>query len=188
MNGRPYHSAANRRAGAARGFTVVEMMFAIGIGSLVLAGVVTSYIFSVKGFSALSNYGEIQADGRRALDWFARDLRNGIAISSAISNKVVVALPKTVSSTAIVTATNLVTHEYKTGAWYRTDGAGVKTMLATNVSRLTFSSYDAAGNVTTQASRVVSVQVDAYLLKRTISKVQSSDFLSARLRMRNTAK
>jgi prepilin-type N-terminal cleavage/methylation domain-containing protein len=169
------------------GFTLVEMLFTLAIGTFVVAGIMTSYIFCVKGFRALSNYNEMQADGRRALDWFSRDLRAGIAVTSCTSNQLVVSLPAAVNSQGQVTVTNQVTHAWQGGRWYRTVSTnGQSTLLAENVLQITFSLYDAAGNVTTQINQAVSVQVDAVLMKTVLSKQQSADLLSARLRLRNT--
>lgn len=170
------------------GFTLTEIMFTLAIGSFVMAGVMTSYVFCMRGFRGLSNYGEIQQDGRSALDWFARDLRPGLAVSSCTSNRLVVLLPATVDANAKVTVTNQVTHLGSGSRWYRSDtvsGGGTR-CLADNVTQLSFSMFDAAGNSTTQATAAVSVQVDAVLQKRTRDKNQTSDFLSARLRMRNS--
>ena len=68
LNPQPHYPAGSRR-----GFTLVEMLFTLGIGSLILTGVLTSYIISVRGFRGLSNYIEMEASRRQSLDWFARD-------------------------------------------------------------------------------------------------------------------
>lgn len=169
-----------------RGFTLMEMLFTMAIGSFILTGIITTYVFSVRGFRALSNYNELQSSGRRSMDWFARDIRASIAVSTYLTNKVVVLIPSAVNSNGVVTATNTVTHTLLNGAWRRTTAAGGNKMLSTNVTTLAFSIYDQAGTVTTQATQAVSIQVDAILTKSVKNKTQSSEFLSARFRMRNT--
>src|ERR1039457_6484946 len=140
------------------GFTLVEMLFTLAIGTFIITGVMTSYIFTVKGFYGLSNYNEIQADGRRGLDWFAHDLRAGMAVVSCTSNQLIAILPTTVGSNGQVIASNQVTHVYQSGGWYRINGAtGQNTLLAKNITQLTFTLYDATGNVTTQVSHAASV-------------------------------
>lgn len=178
-------SSTHRRRPQPGGYTLVEVLITLALGSFILTGILTSYVFSVRAFSRLSNYNEIQAAGRQSLDWFARDIRAGIQISSCTATQVVVLLPQTVSSSGVVTATNTVTHKIKSGVWYRNSG-GVSKPLTTNVTSLAFSLYDQAGNVTTQVSQAVSVQVDAFLTKSVQNKNQTTDFLSARYRMRNT--
>jgi Tfp pilus assembly protein PilW len=178
---RRHHSLFSRG-----GFTLTEIMFTLAIGSFVVIGIVTSYVFSLRAFRSLSNYNTMHAEGRQSLDWFARDVRAAMAVSSCTSNRVVVLIPSAINYAGVVTATNVITHNIVTGTWHRTDSAGVIKQLATSVSYMTFSLYDQAGNVTTQAGPAVSVQVDAFLTNSVQSKSQSSDFLSARYRMRNT--
>ena len=164
----------------------MEVMFAVAIGTFILAAVLTSYIFSVKGFSSLSNYAQIQSDDRQALDWFGMDMQAGIGVSSFTSNRLVAILPKTVNNTGNITATNLITHVYQSGMWYRINGAGATNVLARNVSQVTFYLYDTSGNVVTQASQAVRAQVDLVLTNKVDSRSQSTDCMSARYRMRNT--
>jgi len=176
----------NRQWLSQAGFTLVEILFAMGISAFILAGVMTSYVFTVKGFRSLSNYNEIEADGRRALDWFARDLRAGMAIASCTSNQLIAVLPTTVGPDGQVTTSNQVSYVYQSGSLNRIHaGTGQTTLLAENVTQLTFSLYDVAGNVTTQTSHAASVQIHAVLQKNVQGKNQTTDFLSARLRMRN---
>ena len=168
------------------GFTLTEILFSLAIGSFVMAGALTSYVFCTRGFRGLSNYGEIQEDGRFALECFARDLRPGLAVSSCASNRLVVLLPAVVNVYGKVTVTNQVTHSKSGSQWYRSDTFSGKTKpLADNVTQLSFRMFDAAGNSTTQTAAAVSVQVSVVLQKRTVSKYQTSEFLSAQLRMRN---
>jgi hypothetical protein len=95
-------------------------------------------------------------------------------------------LPTTVGPDGQVTTSNQVSYVYQSGSLNRIDaGTGQTTLLAENVAQLTFNLYDVAGNDTTQASRAVSVQVHAVLQKNVQGKNQTTDFLSARLRMRN---
>ena len=169
-----------------RGFTLVELLFTMAVTSLMLVAVLTTYIFSVRSFGALSNYNELQAEGRKSLDWFARDIRAGLAVSTCLSNQVVVLLPKTVDSSGVVTATNTVTHVVQNRTWYRTDGTGASKRMGDDVAAITFRLYDQAGNQTMQVGQAVSVQVDALLTKNVQSKYQNSNILSARYRMRNT--
>ncbi len=173
------------RRDARGGFTVIEITFATAIAAFILTGVMTSYVFSVKGFRGLANYNQMQADGRSAVDWLSRDLRFGLGISSWRSNSLVVLLPAGVNSAGIVTSTNSVTHTIQGAAWYRVNSNGTRKQLATNVSSLAFSLYDQAGNLTTQTNRAVSVQVNAFLIQTVQNSTQTVECLSARYRMRN---
>ncbi len=175
----------HRRQAAQAGFTLMESLFATAIAAFVLAGLITSYIFSVKGFRGLANYNQMQEDGRWAVEWLSHDLRFALGISSWSSNSVVVLLPSAINSAGAVTSTDIVTHTLENAAWYRMDANGTTKELATNVNSLAFSLYDQAGNLTTQASQAVSVQVNAFLSQTFLNSTQTVECVSARYRMRN---
>jgi prepilin-type N-terminal cleavage/methylation domain-containing protein len=184
------HPTLHNRLGRplpSRGFTLTEIMFATAIGSVMMIGIITSYIFSLKGFRALSNYTQLNAESRIAMDWFSRDARMGMAVSSFSSNQIVLVVPTAFSSTnGLITASNFVTHAFSPQGWYRTvAGTGKTSLLATSVTAVAFRMYDRVDVVTTQATQAVSVQVTAQLSKTILSQRQSQQVLSARLRMRN---
>lgn len=183
---RQTYPSIRRRFRDRDGLTLTETLLALAIGSVLVAGVMTSYVFTLKGFRGLSNYNENQAYGRRGLDWFSLDMRMGMGVASCTSNRIVAILPSAVDASGNVTASNLIAHVHQDAAWYRINEAtGQSRLLATNVVLMSFGLYDDDGNVTTQANRAVSVRVDALLQKSVLSKTQASDFLSATWRMRN---
>lgn len=168
------------------GFTLAEMLMATAISAIVLGGITTTYLMSIKGFVAMSNYAQIHADGRIAVDRFARDIRAVYSITSCSSSNLVVVVPTAFSSSGGVLSNKTVTYSVSAGALYRADSAtGSKDMLATNIYQLTFSLYDKVGNATAVLSTAKGVQLDIKLRKYTMSQAQSEDFLSARLDMRN---
>lgn len=174
------------RRNARHGFTLTEIMFTLAIGSFVTTGVLTSYVFSVKGFRGLSNYNEMHQAGRRALDWFARDMRVALRIASYGTNQVVAVLPTAFDSSGNVTSSNSVTHTLSGGRWTRISGnTGATTLLAEDVDWLNFGLLDAAGNTTTQANRAVTIRIDAHLSKRVVNTAQTEELLSAGYRLRN---
>jgi prepilin-type N-terminal cleavage/methylation domain-containing protein len=174
----------NRTLNFRGGFTLIEMMTATAIGSIVLVAVVTSYIFSVKGFRALSAYAQTRADGRMALDLFSCDVRGGSAISSCTTSQVTLVLPTAFDASGNATASNLVSHSFSNGAWYRTVGAGSSKLVATNVASLSFTLYDASNGLA-QVSSAVAIQVEVILLQQSRNLTQSEDIVSARFHLRN---
>ena len=74
------------------GFTLVELMVGIALGSLLLLGVVSMYLFSLKSFTSMSNYTELNAGNRYASDIVTRDLRSASGVTSATSQKLVLRL------------------------------------------------------------------------------------------------
>jgi len=168
------------------GFTLPEMMIGMTIGSMLLAGVLTTYIYLMKGFQAVANYREIHAGGRKAVDIFAKDVRAVSAITTFNSGSLTVSIPTNFTSSGTVLGTKTVTYVYRNSALYRTDSStGNTDMLATNIYSLTWMLYDHIGSNTTLTSTAKGISIDVKLRKFVISQIQSEDYLSARLDMRN---
>lgn len=175
-NRRPHHG----------GFTLLEAMMAMSIGAITTAAAVTTYIYSVKAFQAISNYAQIHGDGRLAIDQFARDMRAVYQVVSVNQSNLVVKIPVVFSNTGGVTSNKTVTYSLSGGKLYRTDSSlsGSK-LLAENIHELTFTPYDRALQTNNVLSVMKGIQVDIKLRKYVISQIQSEDYLSARLDMRN---
>ena len=73
MSCRPTHYF--RRARSIRGFKLIEFMIAVSIGSLVLAMVMSLYIFGLRSFGAIGNYTLMDSNSRQALDLMLREIR-----------------------------------------------------------------------------------------------------------------
>ena len=74
---KPTHSnlsSIRRRPGA--GFTLIELMVATTLGTLVLASVVMLTIFSARSFAAMGNYIDLDRKSRNAVDALTREIRN----------------------------------------------------------------------------------------------------------------
>jgi prepilin-type N-terminal cleavage/methylation domain-containing protein len=182
------HLARLERLTRPGGFTLTELMITSAIGSITLAAILTTYVFSLKSFQAISNYSEIHAAGRKAVDHFSRDIRavNNIASFNAASY-LRVTIPTNFAANGAITGVKTITYSYNNGALYRTDSStGTTSMLATNIYQLSFTLYDKLGNPTSVPANAKGIQVDIRLRKFVISQIQSEDFLSARLDMRNT--
>lgn len=63
------------RAVLRRGWTLPEMMVAVGIGTLILVSVTTVYVFMKRTLDATINYEELDRQSRNALDLMAADIR-----------------------------------------------------------------------------------------------------------------
>jgi prepilin-type N-terminal cleavage/methylation domain-containing protein len=66
-----------------RGFTVVEMVIGVAIGSLLLAALATLYVFSMRSFAAMANYSDLNQKSRYASDIISRDIRSAHNVISA---------------------------------------------------------------------------------------------------------
>ena len=186
MNKREHFGLLRRMTGGVAGFTLSEVMVASALGAILLVGIMTTYLFSIKSFLAVNNYAQIHSDGRSAIDQFARDMRSvNSVVSFATNGPLVVTIPTNFVGATPLTKT--ATYTYSGSALYRSDSSTGKTsLLATNVYYVCFSLYDKYGNNTNVTSCARSVQVDIKLRKSVANLPQTEDYLSARLDMRNT--
>ncbi len=66
---------ANARRARSRGMTLVELMVAMGVGSIVLAALMALTFFSARSFAAVTNYVDLDARSRNALDKMSQEIR-----------------------------------------------------------------------------------------------------------------
>jgi prepilin-type N-terminal cleavage/methylation domain-containing protein len=57
------------------GLTLLELMIAMGIGGIVLAGLASLMFYTGRSFAALANYVDLDAYSRNALDTMSREIR-----------------------------------------------------------------------------------------------------------------
>lgn len=176
----------NPRRDGRSGFTLTETMVALTIGAFIMAAVMTTYIMSIRSFQSLANYWEIHAAGRRAVDRFSSDIRAVSSITSLTTSNIVCVVPTAFNSQGVATTSKTVGYYLSGGTFYRTDSTvtGAK-KLASNIYLITFKLYDKLGNVTTSKDIAKSIQLDIKLRKYAANQIQSEDYLSARLVMRN---
>lgn len=169
-------------------YTLVEVLVAAAVGAIVLAAISTTYIISLRGFRAVSNYAEIHADGRLAVNKFSRDMRAVNDIASFSSSYLRATIPTNFTASGAVAGVKTITYSYNSGCLYRTDSSvlgGSPLLITTNIQSFGMTMFDRAGNATTLASNARGIQLDMTLRKRVVSQQQTEDFISARLVMRN---
>jgi prepilin-type N-terminal cleavage/methylation domain-containing protein len=73
--------AVRKKRGA--GFTLVEILVALGLSSIVMLGVFSSYIFIARHLVRLSNQQAAEVTGRRILNYFAKDMAEATGIDTS---------------------------------------------------------------------------------------------------------
>lgn len=71
-----------------QGLSLVEMMIAVGVFSVVSIAVMTLFLFSIRSFGQLVNYAELDAENRRAVDLLTREIRQAqhvVGFSNGVS-------------------------------------------------------------------------------------------------------
>src|SRR5437867_3608693 len=68
-------------------FTFLEVLVAVGIGSVLLAAVGTLAMFTARSFVAAGNYADLDRASRKALDIMSREVRQCLALTAYTTNK-----------------------------------------------------------------------------------------------------
>jgi len=177
------------RKRARGGFTLVEVLVSAGISAFIVAGVLTTVLFLGRSGKNIQNYNDMEAEARKALEYFAEDTRQASAINWNDTTSVTL----TVNSTAI-------TYAYNAGnkTFTRKVGTADAKAIVTKVVTFSFSAYPIAGDVAfplgTQAERLaaskgtkllqVSLEATRDDNTRTVAGA-SNTVLSARFILRN---
>src|SRR5437867_3969553 len=82
------HSLARGRRSCG-GATLVELMTAIGIGSISMAAISTVLWYLFRSFVAMGNYADLDKASRSALDQMSRDIRRASYLVSSATNQLV---------------------------------------------------------------------------------------------------
>src|SRR5437879_3477117 len=67
------------------GWTLIELMLAIGVGTLVLGSVGSVMVFMNRTLDATANYAELDRQSRAALDTMVQDIRQAGALTNFTS-------------------------------------------------------------------------------------------------------
>ena len=67
--------------------TLVEVMIATGIGTLILAAAGSLMVYNARSLAALSNYADLERYSRGAVDSLSRDIRQATNMLSAVTQK-----------------------------------------------------------------------------------------------------
>jgi hypothetical protein len=71
----------------AAGFTLVEYLIGLGVGSLVLLAVANLSLYSGRSFAGLANYADLNASSLLAIDTMTRDIRQAGGLTAFTTNK-----------------------------------------------------------------------------------------------------
>ena len=69
-----------RTRSSRKAFTLLELLVAIGVGSILLVAVMSLAFFSARSFAALTNYVDLDNHSRNALDVMTREIRQADAL------------------------------------------------------------------------------------------------------------
>jgi len=144
-----------KRSKLRAGFTLVEVMIAASIGSMVLAGVLSTFLMLVRSGVRTSNYSVMEAETRRAFEQLGIDARMANNFVSNFTNGVITSFTLTIPSQDL-TAQRQVTYGFDSTTdstnkkLYYVPGSDPavttgRLILVSKVTGLTFLRYDGTG-------------------------------------------
>ncbi len=164
-----------------RGFTLAEVMIAVFVTTLLMAGLGQTFILMQKNFLSLGNYVDFSANARKTLELFGRDMRMTATVYTATSTEVDVDI-------MTPTGTQGVNYTYDPVAdtFSRTVG-GQTTVLLKDCAALRLTYYTITDSVTTSLGSIKKVQLDA-ITRRFVQNIENTDMIiTATYMMRNRA-
>lgn len=179
------HSAGRRRRGVRPGFTITEIMIAMGVFSLVVMGVVASQVFSMRLFNITSTRLAASDSARKVLNAVRYDILSSKMLyvgngSSAGFTNIPGAGPRQGNALQIypTTDTNLFILYYldaSTGALCRvtSSNTAVQVVAPYLTNQIAFDAEDFAGNILTndQNNRVIRMVLDFYQWEAPVAQV-----------------
>src|SRR5579862_7857570 len=70
------------------GWTLIEILVACAISTLVMASLMVVTVFTLRSFMAVGNYGTLNQSSRYALDLMSRDIRNAAGLTAGTTNNI----------------------------------------------------------------------------------------------------
>jgi Tfp pilus assembly protein PilW len=131
-----------QRRVAAAGFTLVEVLMGAALSGMILAGVLSTFLFLARSGMNVQNYNDMESQARKALEFFAEDVRQ----ASSISWTSTTSLTLTVNTVPIV-----YTYDDTSKIFSRTIGSDTKSLL-TGITSFQFKGYSITGTEITNFS------------------------------------
>jgi Tfp pilus assembly protein PilW len=179
-----FTAKVNRRA--RRAFTLAEIMIGAALGSMVLAGVLTSYSLLLRSGTSAANYSTMESQTRRAFEQLGIDARMASNLTWNSETSVTLTVPNNYTSNG-----NKVTYAYdSTNKWFSLvpgDGS-VSTgrlILVREVVSVTFTRYTRDSSVATTDSATKRLQLSINVRRSAGGSAVTENIASASFTLRN---
>ena len=146
---KPHPSSRTLRLARRDGWTLIQMVVAAGLSTMVIAAIMALFLFGLYSFDAMSNYAQMDTRSRQSVDLMLREIRqaNLVVGSQTNTNSTVLTFANTNASPAI-TNTFTWTKDTRLLTWNQT-GQSTRTLL-TGCSSWSYTFYlrsaDSNGN------------------------------------------
>lgn len=154
------------------GLTLVEVMVAMTLLGLLIAAVLSSFIFIVRGERSLANYTTMNAEARGMLELLGRDAKSAVNVTNFTATSLTLLVPVNTAG-----ATAEVTYEFDaaTDSLVRESG-GTTTTLVADVSEFAFRYLNSNNTVTTSLAELKQVQLSLRIM-RSVSRAATSQYV-----------
>ncbi len=172
--------------GRSRGFTMTELIVALSLGTIIIAGSITAYLFLGRNLTRLVNIQQQEVKGRRTLKMFTEDVSSAISLTTCTDSLIVLTKPTAgASSTVTYTYTS---GAGSTGTFSRTESGTTQTLL-TNLTTFDFTYYNEANstisNSTPQSVKTIEFTFTSAVGTAASGTLASYTTISPRVVMRN---
>jgi prepilin-type N-terminal cleavage/methylation domain-containing protein len=151
----------SKRPAGRRGFTLVEVMIAASLGTMVLAGVMSTFLMLGRSGANVANYSMMEAQSRRALEEFSQDLRMASGITWNSTSSITLTIPNNYTPTL-----GIVTYSYDSASETfnrsprdSSSAAGTTTTLINNVVSFSYARFDRINNASTADTTTKRIQL-----------------------------
>lgn len=177
----------------ARGFTLVEIMAATSLSSIVLSGVLSSFVLLGQNSYNAANYSVMESESRRALERFTEEARMADNITWNSGSSVTLSVTGASGSYVVTYAYNSATSGATAQSFYRqmgTPGSGNPPLvLVRKVSEFAFRRYKVINGADFTASNDLEtkqLQITLRTVRTGVTTVSATNsVLSARVVLRN---
>lgn len=162
-----------------RGFSLVEVMIAVFITTLISIGITQSFILLSRNFMSVGNYVDLSAQSRYSLEVFGRDMRMTARVYKVTSTEIDVDI-------MTPSGAENVSYVYDSAArqFVRISSVG-KQVILHNCDELELNYFTILDSPTTTLSSIKKVQLSA-VTRRHVQNIENTDHLiTATYMMRN---
>lgn len=204
-------STPSTRPADRRGFTLVEVLIGFALASIILTGVMTTFLMMTRTGVLAQNYTELEAEARKALETFSREARMAYDVGSYSSTSVTLKIPDTTENrTGNVTTSGAYSVTYtfdRANSLFKRTGPPITnpsgtvstTTLVTNVKQIGTQDYiryfrydntgyqdGSAGQTATSTTEIKQIELNFIAQRSSTTVATATDkVLSARFILRN---
>lgn len=162
------------------GLTLVEVLVATGLLGTLMAAVLSSFVFMLRGEQSLANYTTMNAEARDLLELLSRDAKSAVAVTNFTATSLTLTVPRNKTG-----GTTDVTYEFDGGTnSFIREATGSTTTLVRDVSTFSFRYLNSQNSVTNSLAELKQVQLSLRIVRKVSLATTSQYVISAQYTLR----